>query len=149
MKVLIDTNVALDILLNRIEFYSNSVGIFVMAEKKFVTGYISASAITDIFYIAQRKLGKKSVKEAIKNMLQVFYPATVTDDNIYQALDLELDDFEDSVQYIVGESLSVDYIVTRNTQDFAFGSIPAVTPEQFIETITDKDGTIAISDGQV
>jgi len=142
MKVLIDTNVALDILLNRIEFYSNSVGVFVMAEKKLVTGYISASAITDIFYIAQRKLGKKPVKEAVKTMLQVFYPATVTDDNIYQALDLEWDDFEDSVQYIVGEGLSVDYIVTRNTQDFARGSIPAVTPEQFIKTIADKDGTL-------
>jgi len=63
-----------------------------MAEKKLVTGYISTSAITDIFYIAQRKLGKKTVKEAIKNMLHVFYPAAVTDDTIYQALDLEWDD---------------------------------------------------------
>jgi len=107
-----------------------------MAEKKLVTGYISASVITDIFYIAQRKLGKKPVKEAIKTMLQVFYPATVTDDNIYQALDLEWDDFEDSVQYIVGEGLPVDYIVTRNTQDFTSGSIPVITPEQFIKIIT-------------
>ena len=112
MKVLIDTNVALDILLNRIEFYSNSVGVFVMAEKELVTGYISASAITDIFYIAQRKIGKKAINEAIKKVLKIFYPATVTDNNIYQALDLEWDDFEDSVQYIVGESLSVGYSVT-------------------------------------
>ncbi len=57
-------------------------------------------------------------------MLKVFYPATVTDNNIYQALDMEWEDFEDSLQYIVGEGLSVDYIVTRNTKDFkrrAFG----------------------------
>ena len=45
------------------------------------------------------------------------------------------DDFEDSVQFTVGEGLSVEYIVTRNTQDFSSGHIPAVTPEQFIETI--------------
>jgi len=69
-------------------------------------------------------------------VLKVFCPATVTDNNIYQALDLEWADFEDSVQYIVGEGLSVDYIVTRNTKDFASSPIPAVTPEQFIETIT-------------
>ena len=94
--------------------------------------------MTDIFYIAQKKLGKKAIKEAIKKLLKVFYPATVTDNNIYQALDLGWDDFEDSVQYIVGDGLSVDYIVTRNTKDFASSSIPAVTPEQFIETITDK-----------
>ena len=69
-------------------------------------------------------------------MLKVFYPAAVTDNNIYQALDLEWDDFEDSVQYIVGEGLSVDYIVTRNTKDFAAGSIPVVTPEQFIQHLS-------------
>jgi len=50
-------------------------------------------------------------------------------------LDLEWEDFEDSVQYIVSESFSADYIVTRNTQDYVSGSIPAVTPEQFIKTI--------------
>jgi len=49
---------------------------------------------------------------------------------------LEWDDFEDSVQYVVGEGLAVEYIVTRNTQDFTFGSIPAVTPEQFIKIMT-------------
>ena len=139
MKVLIDTNVALDILLNRIDFYSGSSGVFVMAEKKLVTGYISASAITDIFFIAKRKLGKKPTKEAIKEILQVFKPATVTDNHIYQALNLDWDDFEDSVQYIVGEGLSVDYIVTKNTQDFTLGSVGAVTPEQFLRIIADSE----------
>jgi hypothetical protein len=69
-------------------------------------------------------------------LLHIFYPATVTDNNIYQALDLKWDDFEDAVQYLVGKGFSVDYIVTRNTQDFASGSIPTVTPKQFIEIIT-------------
>jgi hypothetical protein len=125
-------------LINNAAFFSNSKKIFDFAEQRRVTGFITASAVTDIFYIAQKKLGKKTIKEAIKNLLKVFYPATVTDNNIYQALDLEWDDFEDSVQYIVGDGLSVDYIVTRNTKDFASSSIPAVTPEQMIKTITDK-----------
>jgi hypothetical protein len=51
---------------------------------------------------------------------------------------LTWDDFEDSVQFTVGEGLSVDYIVTRNTQDFSPGSIPAVTPEQFIQIIAEE-----------
>ena len=135
MKVLIDTNVVLDVLINNAVFFANSKKIFDFAEQKRITGFITASAVTDIFYIAQRKLGKKTIKEAIKKLLKVFYPATVTDNNIYQALDLEWEDFEDSVQYIVGDGLSVDYIVTRNTKDFASSSIPAVTPEQLIKTI--------------
>ena len=124
------------VLINNPIFFVSSKKMFDFAEQKQITGFISASAITDIFYIAQRKLGKKTTKEAIKRVLQVFHPATVTDNDIYQALDLEWDDFEDSVQYIVGEGLAVDYIVTRNTQDFSSGTIPAVSPEQFLEIIT-------------
>jgi len=54
-------------------------------------------------------------------------------------LDLDWDDFEDSVQFVVGEGLAVDYIITRDTQDFSSSSIPTVTPEQFIQTIADID----------
>jgi len=135
MKVLIDTNVALDYMLNRSD-YSNAKIIYLMAEQKLIVGYISASAITDIFFLAKGTLGKKPTKEALKKLLQVFKPAAVTDNHIYQALDLDWDDFEDSVQYIVGESFSSDYIVTRNIRDYSSGSIPAITPEEIIKIIT-------------
>ena len=134
MKVLIDTNVALDYLLNRSD-YSNAKIIYLMAEQKLITGYIFASAITDIFFLAKGTLGKKLAKEVLKKLLQVFKPAAVTDNHIYQALELDWDDFEDSVQYVVGKNFSVDNIVTRNIGDYSAGSIPAVTPEEFIKTI--------------
>jgi len=136
VKVLIDTNVALDILMHRAD-YDNSVTVFAMAEKALITGFISASAITDVFYVAKSKLGKKPTKEAIKELLQIFKPAAVTDTNIFQALDMDWNDFEDSVQYTVGEGLSVDYIITRNTQDFSSSNIPAVTPEQFLHIVAE------------
>ena len=136
MTVLIDTNIVLDVLLNTAAFIANAKVILKFAEQKRFIGYISASAITDIFYISQKKLGKKAAQEAIKHLLNILNPATVSDSNIYQALDLEWDDFEDSVQFTVGESLSADFIVTRNTQDFASSSISVVAPEQFIQTIT-------------
>ena len=135
MKVLIDTNVALDILLKR-QDYANAFAVFKLAEKKIISSYISTSAITDIFFLSKNDLGNKLAKTALKNLLQVFQPATVTDNDIFQALDLDWDDFEDSVQYIVGESFSVDYIVTRNTKDYASGSIIAVTPQEFLQVIT-------------
>ena len=137
MTVLIDTNVVLDVLLNNAGLVANSRALLDFAEQKRFTGYISASAITDIFYISQKKLGKKAAREAIRHLLHVYYPATVTDKDIYKALDLTWADFEDSVQYIVGEGLDVDYIVTRNTQDFSCAVIPAVTPEQFIQVISE------------
>ena len=137
MTILIDTNVVLDILLYRQPWYTNAALIFGLTQKKRIMSYVSASAITDIFYITQKEHGKNTAREAIKRLLQVFYPATVTDKNIYKALELEWHDFEDSVQFTVGEAISADFIVTRNTRDFGSGSIAAVTPEQFIQTITD------------
>ena len=137
MTVLIDSNVALDILLNNAGLVDGSKAVFNLAEKNRITAYVSASAVTDIFYVSQKKLGKKAAKEAIKHMLQIYYPATVTDEHIYHALDLTWDDFEDSVQFAVGESLPADYIVTRNTQDFSSSHIPAVTPEQFMRIVSD------------
>jgi predicted nucleic acid-binding protein len=140
MTILLDTNVVLDILLNRQPWYTNAALIYGLAQQNFIKGYISVSAITDIFYIAQKEQGKKAAKEALKRLLKVFYPATVTDKDIYQALELEWEDFEDSVQFTVGEGLSADFIVTRNTKDFASSSIATVTPEQFLHTIADIEG---------
>jgi len=137
MTILIDSNVALDVLLNNAGLVDGSKAVFKLAEKKRITGYISASAVTDIFYISQKRHGKKPAKEALKDLLHVFHPATVTDGHIFQALNLDWDDFEDSVQFTIGESLSADYIVTRNTQDFSSSYIPAVTPEQFMQTVVD------------
>ena len=108
-----------------------------MAAHNRITGFISASAITDIFFLSKNDLGKKPAKDALKDLLQIFKPATVTDDHIFQALDLDWNDFEDSVQYTVGESLAVDYIITRNTRDYASGSITAVTSAEFIQAISE------------
>ena len=137
-KILADTNVALDILLRRKDFPSAKV-IYLLAERNKIACYISASAITDIFYLSKSDLGKKPAKEALKDLLSVFKPATVTDTHIYQALDLDWKDFEDSVQFVVGEGLDVDYIVTRNVQDFFSCSIPAVTPDNFLKIIADTE----------
>jgi len=137
MKVLIDSNVALNKLLKQPVFFNGSNTIFNLAEIGQISGYISASAITDIYYISRKSLGKPAAREALKNMLRVFQPATVTGDDIFKALDLDWGDFEDSVQFVVGEGLSIDYIITHNTKDFFSCSIPAVTPEQFIDIITD------------
>jgi len=135
MKVLIDTNVVLDILLDRQPWYTNAVLIFGLSKKGLIKSYVPASAITDIFYISRKEKGKNVTNKAIKSLLQVFYPAAVTDQHIFKALDLDWEDFEDSVQFVVGEGLDIDYIVTRNVQDFSSCSIPAVTPDEFLKIV--------------
>ena len=135
--VLVDTNVVLDVLLERPPFYDGSFLVFQLVDQEHIKGYVSAVSITDIFYIVQKQRGKNAARNAVRQLLRVFYPATVSDRDIYRAVELEWNDFEDSVQYTVGEGLSVDYIITRNVQDFSSGSIEALTPEQFIQAIAD------------
>jgi len=81
MKVLVDANVVLDILLHRQPWYTDAALIFGLAEENSIKSYVSASAITDIFYIAQKQLGKRATVEAIKWLFGVFQPATITDNN--------------------------------------------------------------------
>ena len=68
MTVLIDSNVALDVLLNNAGLVAGSRALLDLAYKKRFAGYISASAVTDIFYISAKKLGKKAAKNIKNNM---------------------------------------------------------------------------------
>ena len=137
MKVLIDTNIALDVLLKRTPHYEKSAGILVLSEKREIDAYISASAMTDIYYITRKALkDKRATIDLLRKLVNVVNMAAVTSDNINRALELEWDDFEDSLQYMVGENLPVEYIITRNPRDFEHGSIKAITPEEFLKHIS-------------
>jgi predicted nucleic acid-binding protein len=139
MKALIDTNIVLDVLLNRQPYCQNAAKIIVLSEKKIIESYVSASAITDIYYIMQKEYKNKQITiDLMKKILEVILVATITGNNIYQALDLGWNDFEDSVQYIVGESISADYIITRNLDDFDNSTIKIVTPEQFLNILSEE-----------
>jgi predicted nucleic acid-binding protein len=133
MNVLIDTNIVLDILLQREPHYKDAARIIVLSEKGYIQSFLSASAVTDIFYIARKELNDKATALGLlKNILKTIHIAAVTESSIHEALDLEWNDFEDSVQYVAGQSISAEYIITRNPKDFAGSEIKVLSPEEFI-----------------
>ncbi|GHV75416.1 twitching motility protein PilT [Spirochaetia bacterium] len=136
MNILIDTNVALDALLERTPFYAAAAKVLSLSTLG-VRIFVSASAITDIYYISRKQTGsKKTAMELLKRLLLNVGAATVSGAEIRRAIALDWGDFEDAVQYAAGESLAVDYIVTRNPADFSSSPIEAVTPDQFIRRVT-------------
>ena len=140
MKLLIDTNVVLDILLRREPFFENAAKIAVLSEKGYINCYVSASAVTDIYYIAKKELKSKDLAIAlIENLLKTFYIATVSEASIHEALELKWDDFEDCVQYTAGKSIDVDYIVTRNKNDFVKSEIDTLLTDELINMIINKE----------
>jgi len=138
MKALIDTNVVLDVLLERHPFYDDSFAVFQLVDLERIKGYLSAASITDIFYFVRKKWRDiEEVYRIMDELTTLFSVALVSETTIANALALRWKDFEDAVQYIAATEISIDYIVTRNTQDFSSSHIPAVTPEQFIQIIAD------------
>ena len=137
MNVLIDTNVIVDVLLRREPLFEDSELVLLASDYNYINGYVSASAITDIFYVISKFFGDKSkARDLIKNsLIGTISIATVDSDTITEALDASWDDFEDCVQYVTGERISADYIVTRNTKDFTRGTIKAITPKELLNII--------------
>lgn len=133
MKILIDTNIVLDVLLKREPFYEEAAKVLKLAAKEDMQEYVSASAVTDIYYIAYKMLrDRTTVRELLKKLLQVVAVAGVASEEINKALELAWNDFEDSVQYSVALSNDMDGLITRNVKDYSESKIPVWTPEQFL-----------------
>jgi len=134
MNVLIDTNVVLDYLLRREHNYANALNIIALSETGKLTGFISASAVTDIFYIIRKEYKSRSIAiEQLKKLMRMVHAAAVSDNDIHEALELGWQDFEDAVQYVSGRNVMVEYIITRNAQDFGAADAEVVTPEEFLD----------------
>lgn len=132
LNILIDSNILLDVMTARQPFFEISSKVIELLKNGKITGYISASSITDIYYIARRELKDKEVViRLIKNLLVFVKIAAISENEINKAIELNWSDFEDAVQYSTALSYQMDYIVTRNVKDFKAGKIPAVTPEDF------------------
>jgi predicted nucleic acid-binding protein len=135
VKVLIDTNVILDVLLNRPLFFAHSRAVFELAEHGRISAYISSSAITDIFYFVRKTFKDKSIAyTALNKITSIFKIAPVDESTIKRALSLRWNDFEDAVQYVTAQESGLHSIITRNTVDYESTKIPCLTPAEFIRS---------------
>ena len=140
MNVLIDTNVILDSIERREPFAFNAHSILSLANSGEITGFVSASAITDIHYLLKRELKTEAVVQShIKQLSEVLTIAAVSQKEITDALSLHWNDFEDAVQYAVALNVNIDCIITRNTKDYLGSNIQVKTPFEFLETYFDEE----------
>lgn len=133
MRVLIDTNVILDILQKREPFFTDSYRALRRALENDAECLISASAATDIFYVLRKSLGSaQQAKEHIDQLAQVVSFADVQGMDIHTALMRAMPDFEDAVVDAVAERSGASYIFTRNIKDFTGSVVPAILPADFL-----------------
>lgn len=139
MKLLIDTNIVLDVLLKREPFYQDAVKVMNLAQYDDVQEYVSASAVTDIYYIAYKQIkDRKLVLELIKRLLMVVAVAAVSEQEIRNALETGWKDFEDAVQYSVALLNEMEGLITRNPKDYEQTNINIWSPEQVLKEYENK-----------
>ena len=133
MKILIDTNVLVDVFYNREPFVHDAQKVLNLVEVHQVQGFITANSVTDLHYVLMRALkDKEVVKEAMRVLLALVKIIDVTGEDIRKAFLLDGKDFEDDLQCVCAERAKMDYIVTRNVKDFGSSKVPAIEPENFL-----------------
>ncbi len=131
MKVLLDTNVVLDLLLER-ENFKQAKQIFEKIENREIDGYLCATTITTIHYLIMKSLDKNKANEIIKDLLKLFEIVDVTKSILLKAIENNGKDFEDSVIYSGAEFFDIDLIITRDKKGFKNSNIKVLNPIEFL-----------------
>ncbi len=135
MKVLIDTNVVLDVLCKREGFYEDAARIMKYCEVNKITGVISALTIPNIVYIMRKKLDAQKTRDVIEKLQLIFTVADWKATDIKKALSMDFKDFEDALQSACASRIKADYIITRNIGDFVNSKVTAIKPAELLERI--------------
>ena len=139
MRVLFDTNVVLDVLLERHPFSETAAAILSRVEKGEVVGFLCATTITTIYYLVSKATSRNKANECIKKLLTLFEIAAANRPVLETARDLNFKDFEDAIIYASALHSGCNCVVTRNIKDFSRTEIPVFSPEEFLKILEIKN----------
>jgi len=134
MKVLLDTNVVLDAIVNREPFCHDAQNVIDLILNSKLEGYITANSVTDIYYIARKHLKQNDLRNTMRSLFTIFYIVDVLGTDCHKALDFPLDDYEDALLVVCGDRTVIDNIITRDKEflEKAKPSIPVISPFDFL-----------------
>ena len=133
MRILIDTNVLMDILFAREPYLTDSITVLHMCEDDFAEAVVSAKTITDVYFFLRKSL--KSEREARNVIRKIMGMVTVCDikaQHLKDAIDFGNADYEDAVQAACAKSEGCRLIISRNKKDYKGTGIKCLTPEEFV-----------------
>ncbi len=128
MRVLFDTNVILDLLLDREPFSQDAAVCLSMVESGEIEGWLCASTVTTLHYLIRKSAGVRGALDGISLLLTIFEIAPVNKTVLERALRLPFKDFEDAVLHEAAALANINMIVTRNIADFKHSTIPVQLP---------------------
>ena len=131
-KVMVDTNVWVDVILNRPDFVEESKGALMVCLEEGDEVLVAATSLKDIFYFAERSAGADAAYRAVELVLDIAMPAQVDALVCHNALALERPDYEDGIVAACMSAERADAIVTRDADSFNKLEVPKYSPGEFI-----------------
>jgi len=128
----LDTNVVIDLLGEREEFYDPIAKIVSLADKGKIKLTVSALTYSTVFYVLSCFESKEIVKEKIRKFKTIAKTADLTNNIIDKALSSKFGDFKDALQYFCALKTGSSIIITRNEKDFKLSEIPVFNPDAYL-----------------
>ena len=135
MIVLFDTDVILDLFLDRQPFAEAAALMFSKVEEGEIQGYVSATTITTIYYLATKTIGFRKAKWATRKLLSLLEVATVDRSVIEGTLEGKYKDFKDGMIAEAARQIKAKAIITRNVRDFKTSPVPAHSPDEILKIL--------------
>jgi predicted nucleic acid-binding protein len=139
VRALFDTNVVLDLLLDREPWSKTAAELFSKVESGTVEGYLGATTVTTIYYLATKSIGAKQARREIRKLLALCAVAPVNRLVLEAALELDFADFEDAVLHEAARHADADVIVTRNPSDFKKATLTILAPEECAQIVAQRE----------
>jgi predicted nucleic acid-binding protein len=141
LKILLDTNIVLDVLMDRMPFADAAVELFSRVEDGAIIGYLCGTTVTTVYYLAAKTLGAARAQKEIKKLISLFEIAPVNRPVLESALKIDFNDFEDAVIHEAACHVGADAIVTRNPKDFKKSRISVYTSEELTKILSSQNGS--------
>lgn len=132
MRVLLDTDVVLDLVLARQPFANDAAELFDLIDTRAFEAYVSAITPLNIFYVARKAKQVRDLRQAIQMLLQKVGVSPINKSTLTEAFTLRFVDYEDAVQHCSATAAGLDAIVTRDVRDYKYSTLPVYTPESFL-----------------
>lgn len=133
-RILIDTNILLDYLLEREPFFEDAKKIVVSCAEGKIKGCIAAHSIPNMFFILRKDYNATERREVLSNLCSIFDVEGIDKAKLLSGLANEgFSDFEDCLQMECAKSYGADYIVTRNVDDYSESDVKAIEPRDYLK----------------
>ncbi len=133
-KILIDTDVILDLFFDRQPFAEYATELFLLCENKEIQGFITPVILSNVYYLLKKTAKHEVIIEKLRQLLHIVEVSEINKDVLMEALNSKFKDFEDAIQnFAAASNGGITIILTRNIKDFKTSKLAVLSPEMYLK----------------